>query len=82
MADVLDPAPKIEAAQQAAAAGDSATGRPPGFQEMASRLKEALPTECPSLFTALQEQLGLRLDPQQAPVEILVVDAVRLPTEN
>ena len=37
----------------------------------------------PSLFTALQEQLGLRMDSRKAPVEILVVDKVeKTPTEN
>ena len=66
----------------AAGAGDSATLCPQAFQEMASRLKETLPSNCPALFTALQEQLGLRLERQQAAVEVLVIDAVHLPTEN
>ncbi len=36
----------------------------------------------PGLFTAIQEQLGLRLDSTKAPVEILVVDRVEKPSEN
>jgi uncharacterized protein (TIGR03435 family) len=37
----------------------------------------------PSLFTIIQEQLGLKLEARKGPVEILVIDHVeRIPTEN
>jgi uncharacterized protein (TIGR03435 family) len=36
----------------------------------------------PSLFTALKEQLGLRLEPTRAAVDVLVIDSVQRPTAN
>ena len=36
----------------------------------------------PSLFTAVQEQLGLRLESTKGPVEVLVIESVQKPTEN
>src|SRR6266480_44725 len=36
----------------------------------------------PSVFAAVQEQLGLKLESQKGPVEILVIDHVERPSEN
>jgi uncharacterized protein (TIGR03435 family) len=36
----------------------------------------------PSIFTAVREQVGVRLEPVKRPVEVLVVDRVARPSEN
>ena len=52
-------------------------GAPPPGVEL-----PAIDPNGPSLFTALQEQLGLKLDSERGPVEVLVIDRLQQPTEN
>jgi uncharacterized protein (TIGR03435 family) len=40
------------------------------------------PDAGPSVFTALEEQLGLKLEARKGPVDVLVIDHVERPTEN
>jgi uncharacterized protein (TIGR03435 family) len=40
------------------------------------------PDAAPSVFTAVQEQLGLKLESSRAMVETLVIDRFERPSEN
>jgi uncharacterized protein (TIGR03435 family) len=59
----------------------------PGYYQLtlkydASRDGSTASPDVPSLFTALREQLGLRLEPGRAPIQALVIDHIERPSEN
>jgi uncharacterized protein (TIGR03435 family) len=55
---------------------------PLGTSGDAGRDHVASNSEGSFIFKALQEQLGLKLEPKRAPVEFLVVDHVERPSHN
>ena len=47
-----------------------------------ARPPDADPGERPSLFTAVQEQLGLKLESRRGPVPVLVIDRIERPVDD
>jgi bla regulator protein blaR1 len=57
-------------------------GGPPPPGSPAAAPNAITPGDEPVLFTALQEQLGLKLNPQRATLDVLVIDSIERPSEN
>jgi uncharacterized protein (TIGR03435 family) len=57
--------------------GPTTAGLPPG-----SPGQPASTPDGPSIFTAIREQLGLRLKSARAPVEVVVIDGAQVPVAN
>jgi uncharacterized protein (TIGR03435 family) len=67
----LEYAPEEGGAQQPGAGAEAGAALPSSPADFA-----------PSLFTALQEQLGLKLESTKGPVDVLVIDHIEKPAEN
>ena len=61
---------------------DGRGGPFPGGPPPAGASPAPAPGDEPTLVTAMQEQLGLELDPRRAAVDVLVIDSVEKPSEN
>jgi bla regulator protein blaR1 len=68
----------LEWTPEAGEGGPESIGQPPAILLDAP----TSPTDGPSIFTALQNQLGLRLIARKGPVRVLVIDSVEKPDPN
>ena len=58
------------------------TGMSGGFDVELKWAPDLQPSDLPSIFTAVQEQLGLKLVSEKVPAEVVVIDHIERPTEN
>jgi hypothetical protein len=86
--DVYDPAlkPEIQKYLRRAMAYRSNKAVPSGGWSPADSVTRTATTppadSGPSIFTAIEEQLGLKLESGKGPVNLLVIDSVQRPSEN
>ena len=79
----LDRAAGAAALRPGAAAGDRPDRAERVFSfDLSFATDQTTDPDRPSLFTALQEQLGLKLESQRAPLEMLIVESVQQPTPD
>ena len=55
---------------------------PPGLPEGAMLNGAPIDTSGPSIYEAVRQQLGLRLESKKGPAPIIVIDHIEKPTEN
>jgi uncharacterized protein (TIGR03435 family) len=59
---------------------DDMQAKPPSADERSGSVPE--PDAGPSIFAALREQLGLKLESSKVPAEVLVIDSAERPSAN
>jgi len=55
---------------------------PPDLPPDAQKNGQTIDTSGPTIFQAVRQQLGLRLEPRKGPAPIMVIDRIEKPTEN
>lgn len=62
--------------------GAAASGAPASGASASNDSSASAPAPAPSIFTAVQEQLGLKLQVKKEPVDIIVIDHIEQPSPN